>query len=216
MIKPHHSLILILSVVFFSCSKSNVTNPETTKTSLWPLKYGNSWTYTDSAFTDSSLVQAYQDTAEILKGTIADGSGNIYFEVYNPNGWFGSGAYFSVDPSNSFINGFDSASNTSYLFFQITNQDGALVGNATDFTNPLCAIQDNLYGFASTTTVKGYDCFKNIETNTNCNGVNLETIVTYVAQGVGVVRIEDYVADSTKNNALYLDYSQTLNSSTIN
>ena len=90
------------------------------------------------------------------------------------------------------------------------------MGSGTDFSNPACTVQDNQYGFASTTTVKGYVCFKNIETNTDCNGVTLETIVAYVAQGVGVVRMEDYVADSTKNNALYLDYSQTLNSLTIN
>jgi len=216
MLKPLCSIILIIIILGTSCSKPNVTNPETTKTSLWPLKYGNNWIYTDSVFTDSALTQNYPDTAIVLKNTISDGSGNIYFEVYDPIGWFGSGAYFSVDPSNTFINGYDSASNISYLFFQVTGQDGVLVGNGTDFTNPSCPVQDYQYGFASPTTIKGYSCFKNIETNTNCNGVTLETIITYVSQGVGVVRIEDYVADSTKNNALYLDYSQTLNSSTIN
>jgi hypothetical protein len=216
MIKPFYSIILIISIISCSCSRTNVTNPETTKTSLWPLKYGNSWVYTDSLFTDSSFTESYSDTASILKNTVSDGAGNIYFEVYDPIGWFGSGSYFSVDPSNTFINGYDSASNSSYLFFQITDQDDALVGNSTDFTNPACPVQDYQYGFASTTVIKGYTCFKNIETNTNCNGVTQETIVTYVAQGVGVVRIEDYLADSSANNALYLDYSQTLNSSTIN
>jgi hypothetical protein len=193
-----------------------MTNPETTKNSLWPLKYGNSWTYTDSLFSDSSVVGAYPDTAFVLKNTLNDGNGNIFFEVYNPNGWFGSGSYFSVDQSNSIVNAFDSTSNSSYLFFQITGQDGTLVGNGNDFTNPNCPIQENQYGFASTTTIKGYNCYKNIEINTNCNGVTLETIVTYMSPGVGVVRIEDYVADSTKSNNLYLDYSQTLDSLTIN
>jgi len=37
-----------------------------------------------------------------------------------------------------------------------------------------------------------------------------------VAPGAGVVRIEDYVADSTKNNNQFLQYSQTLVSQTIN
>jgi hypothetical protein len=216
MIKPYCYITLIISIIGISCSKPNVTNPETTKTSLWPLKFGNTWIYTDSVFTDSSLTAAYPDTAVILKNTLNDGAGNIYFELSNPNGWFGSGSYFSVDPSNTIINGFDSASNSSYLFFQIANQDGTLVGSGNDFTNPACPVQENQYGFLSTTTVKGYGCYKNIEINSNCNGVTLETIVSYVAPGVGVVRIEDYVADSTKNNALYMDYSQTLNSLTIN
>jgi hypothetical protein len=216
MIKALFYIALIISVICISCSKSNNPNPEASKTSLWPLKYGNSWTYTDSVFSDSSLSTAYSDTAIVLKTPITDNAGNVYLEVYNPNGWFGSGSYFSVDPSNTFINGYDSASGSAYLFFQIAGQDGTLVGNGTDFSNPTCPVTDNQYGFASTTTIKGYNCYKNIEINTNCNGVALETTVTYVAQGVGVVRIEDYVADSTKNNAIYLDYSQTLDSATIN
>jgi hypothetical protein len=216
MIKPIYIIVLIISILSVSCARKSVTNPETTKTSLWPLKYGNRWVYVDSLFSDSSLSNFYFDTAVVLKNTVTDGSGNIYFEVYDPYGWFGAGSYFSVDPSNSFINGYDSASNSSYLFFQITSQDETQVGSYTDYTNPACPINDVQYGFASTTNVNGYNCYKNIETNTNCNGVVLETIVTYVAQGAGVVRIEDYVADSTKNNMSYLDYSQTLDSLTIN
>jgi len=208
--------ILVLCVVCMSCSKHLSTNPETLKTSLWPLKFGNNWVYSDSTFSDTSFTGAFQDTAVVLHQTLSDNSGQIYFEVYNPNGWFGSGGYFSVDPSNTTVYAFDSASNSNYLFFQIAAQDGTLIGNGTNFNNSTCPIQENQYGFATTTNINGFNCYKNIESSTDCKGVVQETIITYVAPGAGVVRIEDYVADSTKNNNQFLQYSQTLVSQTIN
>jgi hypothetical protein len=208
---------LVISVLTISCSKNaNTTNPETLKTSLWPLKFGNSWVYVDSTFSDSSFTGAYPDTALVLRQTLTDAYGSIYFEVSDPYGWFGTGGYFSVDPTNTTINAYDSVSNSNYLFFQIASQDGTLIGSGSDFTNPTCPVQESQYGFLSTTNIAGYSCFKNIAYNNNCNGVTEETIIIYMAPGAGVVRIEDYVADSTKNNALYLQYSQTLVSEALN
>jgi hypothetical protein len=208
--------LLVICIATVSCTKKSTPNPETLKTSLWPLKFGNTWVYQDSVFSDTAFTGTYPDTAVVLHQTLSDPSGLIYFEVYNPNGWFGSGSYFSVDPNNTEIYAFDSTSNANYLFFQIASPDGTLVGNGTDYTNATCPVQENQYGFATTTTINGYTCYKNIEYNTDCKGVVLETIVTYVAAGAGVVRIEDYLADSTKNNNQYLTYSQTLLSQSIN
>jgi hypothetical protein len=210
------SAILISSIFGLSCAKSSTTNPETLKTSLWPLKFGNTWTYTDSLFSDSALTATYLDTAVILHQNFADQTGLYYFEISDPNGWFGTGNYLGVDPSNTTIYNYDSATTDTYLLFQIPYQDGSLIGSGTDLTNPTCPIQENLYGFVSTYNVAGQTCYRNIEYNTDCHGIVQETIVMYVALGAGVVRIEDYVADPNNNNNQYLQYSQTLVSETLN
>ena len=216
MIRPLLVVFFVISVAsIISCNKSNSTNPETLKTSLWPLKFGNSWVYVDSTFTDSSFTGAYPDTAVVLHQTLTDQNGYIYFALSDPYGWFGTGEYISVDPSNTAVYAYDSASAATYLFFQEA-QDGTLIGQGSDFTNPTCPLQENQYGFSTTTMVGGYNCYKNIEYNTDCHGVVQETIVTYMAPGAGVVRIEDYLADSTNNNNPYLQYSQTLVSANIN
>jgi hypothetical protein len=208
--------ILIASVIGLSCAKSTTTNPETLKTSLWPLKFGNTWIYKDSLFTDSALTATYLDTALILHQNFVDPTGLYYFEISDPNGWFATGNYLAVDPSNAMIYNYDSANADTYLLFGIPNQDGSVIGSGTDFTNPTCPLQDNLYGFVSTVNVDGYTCYQNIEYNTDCHGVVQETIVMYVAVGAGVVRIEDYVNNPNNNNTQYLQYSQTLVSETLN
>jgi hypothetical protein len=208
--------VLIVSIIGQSCAKSNTTNPETLKTSLWPLKFGNTWVYTDSLFSDSALTTTYLDTAVILHQNFADPTGLLYFEISDPNGWFGTGNYLAVDPSNTMIYDYDSVNAGTYLLFGIPNQDGTIVGSGTDFTNPTCPLQENIYGFVSTVNVDGYTCYQNIEYNTDCHGVVQETIIIYVAVGAGVVRIEDYLANPNNNNTQYLQYSQTLVSEGLN
>jgi hypothetical protein len=199
----------------FSCSKNNYpSNPGNSTTSLWPLKAGNTWAYMDSVFSDSSLTNHYPDTLTINTTTTTNPGLDFYgFTDSNPYGWFPqSGSYLAVDSYNANIYELDGASTAPYIFFGTALQDGVLLGTGADYTNPNCPRQASQYGFATAVSVGGYSCLKNMQYNVDCNNITQELIVSYVSPGVGLVRIEDYLADSTKNNNLYLDYSQTLQS----
>jgi hypothetical protein len=98
---------------------------------------------------------------------------------------------------------------SSYTFFQAVGQDGP-IGTGADYSNPGCPIQSIQYGYATPVTIAGYSCLKNAEVVSDCNNVIREEVITYLSPGVGLVRIEDYAADSTQGNQLYEDYSQTL------
>jgi hypothetical protein len=182
--------------------------------SLWPLVPGNSWAYKDSVFSDSSLITAYPDTAFVTSNTLKDNAGATYFEINNPNGWF-VGSYVTVDPMNTTIYEADSPALQPYIFFQTAQQDGQVIGTGNDFSNPACPLQSTQYGFATMVNVQGHNCYQNIEYVTDCNNITREGIVTYISPGIGVVRIEDYIADTLHNNQLYLDYSQTLVGQTL-
>jgi hypothetical protein len=158
------------------------------------------------------LQSSYLDTAVITTQTETDQYGTIYYGISEPNGWFGTGGYVAVDNSNTTIFQVDSASNSPYIFFQSVDQDGQFIGSGYDYSDSSCAKQASQYGYATPVTIKGYSCLKNIEYTVDCNNITKEEVVSYVSPGVGVVRMEDYMADSTRNNALFLDYSQTLQS----
>jgi hypothetical protein len=209
------SALVIALVLIFSCNKNSSSGyPSFGPSSLWPLKQGNAWYYKDSVFTDSNLSRTYLDTATLTSQVLQDPSGLFFVGVNNPNGWFGN-SFAAVDPYNTTIYALDSLNGSPYVFFGTVSQDGTQIGTGTDFTNPSCPLTSTLYGFATMTTVNTYSCLKNIQYTTNCNNVNEEAIVTYVAPGVGIVRIEDYEMDTTKNT-LYLSYSQTLQSAKLN
>jgi len=209
---------LIACMIIPACNKnSNNYNPGNSTSSLWPLKAGNTWIYKDSVFSDSALQSTYPDTITLTSKTYADpSSGLLFSELYNPNGWFGTGSYVSVTPDNSTIYEMDSSTNSPYIFFGTTYGDGVQIGTGADYSNPACPNYFTQYGFISTTSINGYTCLKNIEYTTNCSNVNTEAVVYYVSPGVGVVRMEDYIADSTHNNTLYLNFSQTLQSVKLN
>jgi hypothetical protein len=182
---------------------------------LWPLKAGNTWIYQDSVFTDSSLLNSYPDTITIGTKTISDPSDGLLFYALNDAnqyGWFTTGSYIAVDGYNTTIYEYDSLSTSPYIFFQTSNMDGAVVGTGYDNSNLNCPSSSTQYGYATESVVAGYTCVKNVEYTTNCNNITTEAVVTYVSPSVGIVRIEDYAADSTHNNNLFLDYSQTLKS----
>jgi hypothetical protein len=214
------SMLLLGAILTFSCHKitsPNNSNPGNSATALWPLGYGNVWYYNDSSFSDTSAVITtptahYLDTISVI--TQGENSGGLYFYgLNNPNGWFGTGSYIAVDPTNTSVYEWDSLSGEPYYtFFETASQDGTYLGSGTDYTtNPACPITSTQYGFASTTTIGAYTCQANIIYTVNCNNVTIETTAYYLAPGVGPVRIEDYALD-TATNQMYLDYSQTLTS----
>ncbi len=212
--------VLLTSAVVFacflviSCSKhSSGPNPGSGAQSLFPLIQGSTWYYADSAFSDSTVLAAYLDTMTVTKNTTQDQSGTVYVELNDPNGWF-DGSYISVDPSNNAIYEVDSPYFSPYTFFAVAQSDGAIIGTGTDFTNPACPLYTTQYGYVTPTTINGFSCLSNIEYTLDCNNNPQEEIISYVAQGTGVVRIVHYLPDST-SGPLHEDYSQTLQSATI-
>jgi hypothetical protein len=210
------SLIALVAILVFpSCSKNpSSSGPGNSATALWPLKAGNQWIYVDSLFSDTLYSSSNPDTVTALAQTYHDPSGfPLYQLTTTGQGWFYNNSFAGVDPGNDAIFLMDTLGESSYLFFATAPQDGTVVGSGADYTNPTCPIQYTQVGFASTTAIGDYNCIRNVQYATDCNGVNLEVIVVYVAPGVGVVRIEDYEAD--QNNNLGLSYSQTLKSVTL-
>ena len=215
---PFFSVIVFLSLLA-ACAKTASNNSSANSaTSLWPLKAGNSWVYTDSIFDNNgNLLNAYNDSTFISSKTTTKNGINFY--AYNDSlGWFGADGYVAVDASNTTLYGLDSLNATSpYLFFATVPYDGYVIGSSQDFSNPSCIGTDALYGFASTYTVKGYTCYKTLEDVKDCNGNIIYADVYYISPGVGIVRIEEYSAvPNSTSNALYLDYSQTLGKDKIN
>jgi hypothetical protein len=209
------SALLFACIFVVSCSKhSSGPNPGSGATSLFPLTYGSSWVYMDSAFSDSVVEAAYLDTMTVTKNTWQDPTlGTVYLEMNDPYGWF-DGSYIAVDPSNDAIYEADSPYFSPYTFFAVPQSDGQLIGTGVDNTNPVCPFYSNQYGWVTPVTVGSWSCLENIELTTDCNNNPQEEIVSFIAEGVGVVRIVHYLPDST-TGPLYEDYSQTLQSANI-
>lgn len=172
------------------------------------------WYYTDSAFSDSTLLAAYLDTMTLNNKTYQDQqTGMIFLGLNNPYGWF-LGSYIAVDPSNAAIYEVDSPYYQAYTFFAVPQQDGQVIGTGSDNSNPSCLLTTTQTGYLTPVTINGYSCLENVEYTADCSGNPKEQIDSYVAQGTGVVRIVHYVPDSATGN-LYEDYSQTLSSAVI-
>lgn len=220
--KGYLRVLLVISVVsLVACQKNSAGFDQGSKTSLWPIKTGNTWIYKDSVFNDSSvLTNNYLDTATISSQYQVAGNGQVLFGINEPNGWFQTtGGYVGVDPYNSTIYEIDSSSSSPYIFFGTVSQDGQLIGTGSDYSNPACPNQFTQYGFVTTYPVAGYTCLANIQYTANCNNATTEQVIIYLSPGVGVVRIEDYQTDSTsvtQGAPLHLSYSQTLQSSKLN
>jgi hypothetical protein len=207
-------LFLVVPILAISCAKMNSGYTSAPGPSLWPLKAGNSWIYQDSLFTDTAFTSAYLDTATITAQTQTDQYGTIYYGISEYNGWFGTGGYVAVDPYNTTIYEVDSLNKSPYIFFETAQYDGQFLGSGYDFSDINCTKKLSQYGLVTTTSINGFNCLKNIEYTVDCNNITTEAVVTYVSPGVGVVRMEDYMADSSRNNTLFMDYSQTLRSGT--
>jgi len=204
---------VVIVVVIASCHKNSGPYPGSGPNSLWPLKSGNTWIYTDSVFADSVLTGHYPDSIVENGRVMQDAGGSYYLGISNHNGWFGDGSFVAVDPGNYTIYEVDSPAYSPYIFFQTVGQDGVSIGTGTDYSNPACPLYSIQYGFSTPQTVGTYsNCLKNIQYVTDCHNVTQEAIATYVSPGIGLVRIADYKADSTHNNNLSLVFSQTLKS----
>ena len=201
--------LIVGCIVAVSCNK-NSSGPDAGHgaNSLFPLTAGDSWDYKDSVFADTGFVELDHDTMTVNSPRLQDHFGTTYVGITNPGGWF-QGSYIQVDPSNTTVYEVDSPAYSPYTFFQAVAQDGP-IGTGSDYSNPGCPIQSIQYGYAAPVSVAGYSCLKNAEVVTDCNNVIREEIFSYLSPGVGVVRIEDYVSDSTNGNKLYQQYSQTL------
>jgi hypothetical protein len=208
------SAVVFVCIFVVSCSKhSSGPNPGSGPNSIFPLTNGSTWYYMDSAWQDTTLVAAYLDTMTVTKNTYQDQNGVVYLELNDTTGWF-DGSYISVDPSNDAIYEVDSPYFSPYTFFAVAQTDGQLIGTGTDVTNPACPLYTNQYGWVTTVTVGQWQCYENLEYTVDCNNNPQEKIISYVAQGVGVVRIEHYLPDSA-TGPLLEDYSQTLQSANI-
>ena len=205
-------LIASFCVISVACHKASGTgpNPGYGPKSLFPLTAGDTWYFVDSAFTDSGVAEAWQDTLVATKASITDqGTGTIFLGLQDGQyGWF-HGSYIAVDPTNAAVYEVDSPAYQPYTFFQTVSQDGVIgTGGIPDSVCPLSSVQ---YGYANPVSVYGYQCYKNMEVIKDCHGVVLEQVVSYLSQGVGPVRLEDYLTDTTGGkNIFYEDYSQTL------
>jgi hypothetical protein len=210
------SVTILACICIFSCSKNSTPpNPGSGPNSLFPLTQGDTWYYQDSAFSDSNVLAAYSDTMTVTRQTYQDQTGTIYLGVSNPYGWF-AGSYISVDPTNDAIYEVDSPYFSPYIFFAVPQQDGQLVGSGSQASNnPACPFTINQYGYLGPFVINGFSCMSNVEYTTDCNNVPQEEIISFVAQGTGVVRIEHYFPDSTQGGPLHKDYTQTLTSATI-
>ena len=208
------SAVLFACILVVSCSKhSTGPNPGSGASSIFPLTYGSTWYYSDSAFSDSVVTAAYLDTMTVTKNTYQDQTGTVYLEMNDPYGWF-DGSYISVDPSNDAIYEVDSPYFSPYTFFAVAQPDGQLIGMGTDYSNPACPLYTNQYGWVTPVNINGFSCLENLELTTDCNNNPQEQIISYVAQGTGVVRIAHFLPDST-TGPLFEDYSQTLESANI-
>lgn len=212
------TLIAVVTLVFAACHK-NSSGPSAGygSQSLFPTTAGNTWYYVDSAWVDTpNFVPViapgtpYLDTMIATKNAIQDNTGTVYLEMNNPNGWF-AGSYIAVDPQNYAIYEVDSPAFQSYTMFALVNSDGPIANGYTDYSNPSCLVTYNQYGYANPVQVGPYSCYKNSEIIQNCNNIVLEQTNYYVAPGVGVVRIEDFITDTTAGKNVYYEaYSQTL------
>jgi len=208
-------MILPFIAAVVACNTKNNISTGVPSQPLIPLAANNSWTYTDSIFDNNNggkFDSAYQGTMLVTSNTTSlQGTSGVvvFYQVTDPTGWFGN-SYLAVDPTNTAVYGLDSVNGTAYVLFGTATSDGAELGQSVDnVTNPSCALTYTLYGWSSSVVINGHTCLRNIQTTVNCNNFTTEQINTYIAPGVGVVRIEDYESDSTKTH-LNLSYTQTL------
>jgi len=216
--KKSHAYLLIVScaALTIACNK-HTSGPDAGygPNSLFPLTNGDTWYYSDSAFNDSALIAAYADTMVATKNSITDNTGTVYLELSDPYGWF-NGSYIAVDPSNFAVYEVDSPAYQPYTFFATVNQDGQISAPYTDGSNTACPITYAQYGYANPVNVYGFSAYKNSEMVTDCHGVVLEETNSYLSPGIGVVRIEDFLTDTTGGrNLFYEDFSQTLTAKSL-
>ena len=205
--------VVILTV---ACNKNN-SGPSAGygTNSLFPTTNGDTWYFVDSAFVDTPnytvrLWTYYPDSMVATKNAYQDASGTVYLGMNNPLGWF-DGAYIAVDPSNYAVYEVDSPAFQPYTMFALVNQDGPIANQSVDYTNPACPIYYNQIGYANPVQEYGYSSYENVELITDCNQRVLERTNYFLSPGVGVVRIEDFLTDTTGGQNLYYeDYSQTL------
>jgi hypothetical protein len=207
------TLIAALAIFSVACSK-HTSGPSAGygPNSLFPTTAGDTWYFIDSAWADTAgnlTLYTYSDTMVATKNAIQDqGSGTVYLGMNNPYGWF-AGSYIAVDPSNYFVYEADSATNLQpYTMFGIVSSDGLIGPESDNWSNPACEIVSKQIGYANPVTINGFSCYQNTEVTTDCKGTVLEETDIFLSPGIGPVRIDDWMTDST--GKFYEDYSQTL------
>jgi hypothetical protein len=206
-------LIVFVTLLVVSCSKhSSGPNAGYGPNSLFPTTSGDTWYYVDSAVNDTGKLVVYPDTMVATKNAFTDASGMVYLEMNNPNGWFAQ-SYIAVDPSNFAVYEADSISGLQpyTMFALVSGTDGPIGTPYTDYTNASCPITYTQVGYVNPVQAYGYSCYVNTEVVVDCHQTLLQQTDYYLSAGVGVVRVDDFLTDTTGGvNRTYEDYSQTL------
>lgn len=214
-------MIMPLFLAAAACSTKSNFSTGVPSQPLIPLTPGNSWVYLDSSFDNNNggvFDKTWQGTMTVGSTTTSlqgsNGGEVVFYQVSDTAGWF-LNTFLAVDPTNTAVYGLDSASGGAYVLFGTSTTDGAELGQSVDTagTNG-CSLTYTLYGWSSSVVINGHTCLHNVQTTVNCNNFTTEQINTYIAPGVGVVRIEDYESDSTKTH-LNKSYTQTLSTYTV-
>lgn len=210
--------LAVVCVMSVACSKhSSGPTAGYGPNSLFPLKAGDTWYYNDSTFySNASLKDFWLDTMTATSNVI-NFSGTGFTQLSETNGWFG-GSYIWVNDNNTQIYEIDTPNlDQPYVLFYAVGQDQQ-VGYSEDAVDfPSCPLYEAQYAYAEPLTIGTYsNVYKNIDVYADCNNNILEQINTYVSPGIGVVRVEDYLTDTTGGNkAPYEDYSQTLTGTSL-
>ena len=209
--------LTVLLISISSCKKQATVAPTYPSSNLWALKAGNVWVYQDSEYnSNNTLRAAYPDTAIMTSATIqyADYPGLLFYGFKDSLGFLGPNTVYVSTPSDDYggyILTMDDASSAPSIIYQTATSDNLVLASQQDNSTPTCVGTLNVYGYASSTLINGFTCTKNIKTYTDCNHNVIQSLITYVASGIGIVRWEYYKKDSNStSNVLYLDFTQTL------
>jgi len=205
------AIILIIFCVF-ACSKSSTNNstPPTVSKGLMPLSVGNFWQYNKITYDSNSVpVDTSMDEIDIIEQVTV--SGTTYYQERWESFPNNVGSFFANADSNTLVK-YDSA--IQYTFFKRVQTDSTAVDSWADTVSGRCPGHNYLYAFTDTTVIGGFSCLRNVVYVNDCTGSNFEQWVYYLHPGLGLVRIQHYLAKS--DHSFYLQFSEDLGTHHVN
>lgn len=196
--------VFFVLLLLFSCSKDSIpANPPASNNQVYPIVSGNYWVYRDSSFNDNGSFygSAPSDTLR-----------TIYSITFQGNVFYGADTFYITQTyyrqaDDSTIEEYDPAVNNSYIYFRHVKTNNTII-RSEDVVYSNEHFVTTLTGYTDTTNLYGYDCIRNESTSTRSGILNLKIII-YVKPGVGVVRYEYYLRNTTTGN-LNIYFTRTL------